>query len=70
MQIPSIRHLSENSLKGRTSLCNDNTARFNRRNNPPNSSVEEEIKAMGVKLIDGDQYYTLSNIDIFDTKST
>ncbi|MDD6919461.1 DUF4256 domain-containing protein [Anaerococcus sp.] len=59
--------LSEKSPKGRTSLCYDKKSRINRKKNPPNSSVAEEIKTMGVKLIDEYQYYALSEIAIFDT---
>lgn len=62
--------LSEKSPTGRTSLCYDKQSRIKRKKNPPQSSVEEEIKAMGVRLLDEDQYYALAEIASFDSKST
>ena len=62
--------LADNSPTGRRSLCYDKKARQARKENPPASSVEEEIGEFGIKLLSEDKYIALAEIATFDTKTT
>ena len=62
--------LAEKSPKGRRSLCYDKKARENRKENPAKSSVEEELAALGIKLLTEDEYLALQKIANFDNKTT
>lgn len=62
--------LAEKSPKGRRSLCYGKEERENRKENAPVSSVEEEVEAMGVKLLSEDKYLELAKIASFDNKTT
>ena len=62
--------LADKSPKGRRSLCYDKKAREARKENAPISSVEEELEAMGVKLLSEDKYLALAKIASFDNRTT
>ncbi|WP_311482158.1 DUF4256 domain-containing protein [uncultured Anaerococcus sp.] len=62
--------MAEKSPKGRRSLCYGKVERENRKDNAPASSVEEELEAMGVKILSEDKYIALSQIASFDSKTT
>ena len=56
--------LADKSPKGRRSLCYDKEARLARKENPPASSVMEEIGDFGIKLLSEEKYKALSLIHI------
>ncbi|MCK9547484.1 MAG: DUF4256 domain-containing protein [Sphaerochaeta sp.] len=58
------------SPEGRRNLCYDEEARLQRKANAPPSSVEEVVKAMGVELLDEEQYRFLQSFGPFDQKSS
>ena len=62
--------LAKDSPKGRRSLCYDKEARQGRKENASESSVEEEIERMGLKLLDEEEYLALCKIANIDTKSS
>ena len=62
--------LAKESPKGRRSLCYDQKAREDRKENPSESSVEEEIEKMGLRLLDEEEYLALCQIADIDTRSS
>ncbi len=58
------------SPAGRQSLCYDRAAREARKKFPPKSSVLELAHAMGVDLLDEEQYFALQQLGEFDTKTS
>ena len=62
--------LAKESPKGRRGLCYDKKARENRKENPPASSVEEEIDQMGLMLLSEEKYLALCEIADIDNKSS
>ena len=62
--------LSKESPKGRRSICYDKKARENRKENAPDSSVEEEVEKMDLILLTEEKYMALCEIADIDTKSS
>lgn len=58
------------SPAGRTSLCYDGDALVARKEFKPKSSALELAAAMGVELLDEEQYRALQELGEFDTKSS
>ena len=61
---------SAQSPAGRRSLCYDRDARLGRKHHPPKSSAVERAEAMGVELLDEEQYRFLQTLGEFDTKTS
>lgn len=61
---------SAQSPAGRRSLCYDRDARLGRKHHPPKSSAVEMAEAMGVELLDEEQYRFLQTLGEFDTKTS
>lgn len=61
---------SPESPAGRRSLCYDRQAREGRKKHPPAGSAEEMAAAMGVELLDEEQYRRLQTLGEFDTKTS
>ena len=58
------------SPKGRRSLCYDHEALESRKTHKPKSSAIYMALEMGIELITEDQYLTLQQLGIFDTKTS
>ncbi len=58
------------SPKGRRSLCYDREALESRKDHPPKDSALDLAAAMGVELLDADQYRALQDLEEFDTKTS
>lgn len=58
------------SPKGRRSICYDGAARKARKKHAPDSSAVEMATAMGVELLDEDQYRALQALGPVDTKTS
>jgi hypothetical protein len=61
---------SAESPKGRRSLCYDREALNKRKENKPANSVMDLADAMGVELLDEQQYRKLQTLGSFDTKTS
>ncbi len=61
---------SEESPKGRRSLCYDRKALDSRKENKPKGNAMEMAAAMGVELLTEEQYRGLQNLGEFDTKTS
>jgi hypothetical protein len=61
---------SPESPKGRRSLCYDRAALDARKENKPADSVMEVAAAMGIELLDEQQYRELQRWGTFDTKTS
>ena len=61
---------SEETPKGRRSLCYDAAALDTRKAHKPRGSVVEMAAAMGVQLLDEDQYRALQKLGHFDTRTS
>lgn len=61
---------SAQSPAGRRSICYDRNARLGRKHHPPESSAVEMAEAMGVELLDEEQYRFLQTLGEFDTKTS
>ena len=61
---------SEESPKGRRSLCYDREALDSRRENKPKDSAVGMAAAMGVDLLTEEQYRELQTLGAFDTKTS
>jgi hypothetical protein len=61
---------SEESPKGRRSLCYDRKALDARKENKPKSSVMDEAAALGIKLLTEDEYRFLQSLGKFDQKTS
>lgn len=61
---------SVESPKGRRSLCYDREALDARKEHKPQSSVVEEAAAMGIELLDEEQYRALQALGEFDCKTS
>ncbi len=61
---------SEQSPKGRTSLCYDREALDSRKEHKPKGCVTETGEAMGIELLTEEQYLELQKLGEFDTKSS
>lgn len=61
---------SDESPKGRRSLCYDDEALKSRKENKPKDSAMNMAKKMGVELLSEDQYLGLQQFGIFDTKTS
>jgi len=61
---------SPESPKGRTSLCYDREALDSRKEHKPKSSATDLAEAIGVELLNEEQYQDLQKIGPFDTKSS
>lgn len=61
---------SEQSPKGRTSLCYDRAALDSRKEHKPKGCVTEMAAAMGIELLTEEQYQELQKLGEFDTKSS
>lgn len=61
---------SEQSPKGRTSLCYDREALDSRKEFKPKNSAMDMAAAMGVDLLTEEQYQELQKLGEFDTKSS
>ncbi|MFM8739007.1 MAG: DUF4256 domain-containing protein [Cytophagales bacterium] len=58
------------SPAGRRSLCYDREAWEGRKENKPKSNVHDEAEAMGVVLLNEEQYRQLQKLGKFDTKTS
>jgi hypothetical protein len=61
---------SQESPKGRTSLCYDREALNSRKEHKPKSSAMDMAAAMGAELLTEEQYHELQKLGAFDTKSS
>jgi len=61
---------SEESPKGRRSLCYDREALDSRKENKPKGNAAETAAAMGVELLTEEQYRELQKLGEFDTKTS
>ena len=61
---------SEESPKGRRSLCYDSEALESRKENKPKGSAMDMADAMGIELLTEEQYRELQKLGNFDTKSS
>jgi hypothetical protein len=61
---------SEESPKGRRSLCYDREALESRKENKPKGSAMDMADAMGIELLTEEQYRKLQNLGEFDTKTS
>ena len=61
---------SEQSPKGRTSLCYDREALDSRKEHKPKSCAMDIAQAMGIELLTEEQYLELQKLGNFDTKSS
>jgi hypothetical protein len=61
---------SEESPKGRRSLCYDREALDSRKENKPKGSAMDMADAMGVELLTEEQYRELQKLGEFDTKTS
>lgn len=61
---------SDESPKGRRSLCYDREALDSRKENKPKGSAAERAAAMGVELLSEEQYRELQKLGEFDTKTS
>jgi hypothetical protein len=61
---------SEESPKGRRSLCYDREALDSRKENKPKNSAMDMAAAMGVELLTEEQYRELQKLGEFDTKTS
>ncbi len=61
---------SAESPAGRRSLCYDRTALDERKANKPSGSAKESAEAMGIELLDEEQYRALQKLGQFDTKTS
>ncbi len=61
---------SEESPKGRRSLCYDTEALNSRKENKPKDSAMNMAAAMGIKILSEDEYRDLQKLGKFDTKTS
>lgn len=61
---------SEESPKGRRSLCYDREALDSRKENKPKGSAAETASAMGIELLTEEQYRELQKLGEFDMKTS
>ena len=61
---------SEESPKGRRSLCYDREALNARKENKPKDSVVDMAAAMGVEILTEEEYYELQKLGEFDRKTS
>ncbi|HEV2470739.1 MAG TPA: DUF4256 domain-containing protein [Candidatus Sulfotelmatobacter sp.] len=61
---------SDESPKGRRSLCYDREALDSRKENKPKGSAAEMAAAMSIELLTEDQYRDLQKLGAFDTKTS
>ena len=61
---------SEESPKGRRSVCYDREALKSRKEHPPKNSALDMAAAMGIELLTVDQYRELQKLGEFDTKTS
>ena len=61
---------SEESPKGRRSLCYDREALESRKENKPKGSAMDLAAAMGIELLTEEQYRELQKLGEFDTKTS
>jgi Protein of unknown function (DUF4256) len=61
---------SEESPKGRRSLCYDREALDSRKENKPKGNATEMAAAMGIELLSEEQYRELQKLGEFDTKTS
>ncbi|HEX6803861.1 MAG TPA: DUF4256 domain-containing protein [Terriglobales bacterium] len=61
---------SEQSPKGRRSLCYDGEARASRKEHKPKDSAIDMAAAMGIELLTEEQYRELQKVGAFDTTTS
>jgi hypothetical protein len=61
---------SEESPKGRRSLCYDEEALASRKENKPKGSVMGQAERMGIEILDEEQYRLLQQLGEFDLKTS
>lgn len=61
---------SEESPKGRRSLCYDGEALDSRKENKPENSAIEMAAAIGIEILTEEQYWELQNLGNFDMKTS
>ena len=61
---------SEESPKGRRSVCYDREALDSRKQNKPRGSAEEMASSMGIELLSEEQYRALQRLGEFDLKTS
>src|SRR6202030_4520745 len=61
---------SEESPKGRRSLCYDREALDSRKENKPKNSAADMAAAIGIELLTEEQYRELQKLGDFDTKTS
>lgn len=58
------------SPKGRRSICYDRAAQVGRKQAPPKNNAMDMASAMGIEMLDEDQYRALQTLGAFDTKTS
>lgn len=61
---------SEESPKGRRSLCYDRTALDSRKEHKPKNSAVDMANEMGIELLNEEEYHALQELGEFDTKTS
>jgi hypothetical protein len=61
---------SEESPKGRRSVCYDHKALMSRKEHSPKNSAITLAESMGIEILDEAQYRSLQKLGIFDTKTS
>lgn len=61
---------AEESPKGRRSLCYDEQALHERKENKPLNSAVKMASEMGVEMLDQEQYFALQTLGKFDSKTS
>ena len=61
---------SEESPKGRRSLCYDREALESRKENKPQNNATDMAAAIGIEILTEEQYRELQKLGIFDTKTS
>ena len=63
-------YCSEQSPKGRRTVCYDNEALQKRKQNKPNSSAIDMANELGIELLTEEEYRKLQQLGNFDTKTS
>ena len=61
---------SEETPKGRVSVCYDREGLESRKDHPPKTTATDMAAAMGVDLLTEEQYFALQKLGAFDTKTS
>jgi hypothetical protein len=61
---------ADESPKGRRSICYDRAAQQGRKEHPPKDNALDMAKAMGIEVLNEEQYRGLQKLGAFDTKTS